>query len=620
MEGYEEYAISDNALYEFTITDDTSYSNIQSDFAVNDILYNDQSELGVIRDFLYGNDQDNHEVGDIMNCESAEHENLMPYNSYNCYHLIEGAQDYAMKEVAKYGSKQKFKIRCYRVERSNNIIRRCTLVCEHFGQPEATKSKGKKKETTSKCVGCIWQINLSCSEKNNPHKFVYVTKLIDEHKNHTLDHAHYDFQESLEFTVDMIKDVEFFVTKINCSSQQIHKALEEKYSVKIFMPVLYRAHVWILQQIKKATFEAIPHVIFTDADPALLAAIQEEFLMTNAFHCMFHIAQNIPLNLKNNLRDFNYLQCVLYANKETWAKAFVLKLFIVEMSSTSRVESYNSKVKRLIFNLNTTLLELSEKLSLCILEEDKKTKYALFRASIPKAVLVATADTILPKVYNMLLSKNELRKYLKINLEDSTLFGEIPKFTNIMAKLMLNLVDNNKIVEMWGVQQYFFQVMLCSQAATFHIQLIRSHWYNDSEVSCNSAQEPFLVAQKFEIEQSVMMSWSNSVPYLNALVQSQEVHNINHKMLDEQDCQEPLSSDSNVTSDSEGETDNETKKGKLDLSDLMNPQKRKARGRPKGTDRMRYVSEPSKKTKCQLRCKICRSASYNRVTCSQRKE
>ncbi|CAG8696407.1 21238_t:CDS:1, partial [Dentiscutata erythropus] len=69
MEGYEEYAVNGNALYEFIVTNDASYSNIQSDFAVNDILYNDQSKLGVVRDFLYSNDQDNREVGDIMNCE-----------------------------------------------------------------------------------------------------------------------------------------------------------------------------------------------------------------------------------------------------------------------------------------------------------------------------------------------------------------------------------------------------------------------------------------------------------------------------------------------------------------------------------------------------------------------
>ncbi|CAG8639165.1 24181_t:CDS:1, partial [Cetraspora pellucida] len=66
------------------------------------------------------------------------------------------------------------------------------------------------------------------------------------------------------------------------------------------------------------------------------------------------------------------------------------------MLLTSQIESYNSKIKRLIFNSNTTLLKLAEKLSLCILEENKKTEYALFHASILKAVLVITANTILP--------------------------------------------------------------------------------------------------------------------------------------------------------------------------------------------------------------------------------
>ncbi|CAG8853137.1 22380_t:CDS:1, partial [Gigaspora margarita] len=73
-------------------------------------------------------------------------------------------------------------------------------------------------------------------------------------------------------------------------------------------------------------------------------------------------------------------------------------------------ESYNAKIKRLIFNSNTTLLELSEKLLACILEEDKKTEYALFRASIPKTALTATAETILPNVCKM------LRKYLTAEL------------------------------------------------------------------------------------------------------------------------------------------------------------------------------------------------------------
>ncbi|CAG8494454.1 9140_t:CDS:2, partial [Racocetra fulgida] len=180
-------------------------------------------------------------------------------------------------------------------------------------------------------------------------------------------------------------------------------------------------HSWILQQIKQAIHRAIPQIIFTDADPALIAAIGNKFSTTNALYYMFHIAQNIPLNLKSHLKDnfddfikdflevqrisfvtifeycnesvVNYLQ-QLYANKKLWAKAFVLKLFIAGISSMSQVKSYNAKVKRLIFNSNTTLLELVEKLTIYVLEEDKKTEYALFHVLVPKAALVAAADKL----------------------------------------------------------------------------------------------------------------------------------------------------------------------------------------------------------------------------------
>ncbi|CAG8822999.1 16636_t:CDS:1, partial [Racocetra persica] len=82
------------------------------------------------------------------------------------------------------------------------------------------------------------QINLSCPEKENPNKVVYISKLINEHQNHELDQARYNFQENVAFTKEMIEDVKFFVTKMNCNPQQIRKALEEKYYVKVYMPVL----------------------------------------------------------------------------------------------------------------------------------------------------------------------------------------------------------------------------------------------------------------------------------------------------------------------------------------------------------------------------------------------
>ncbi|CAG8819420.1 28617_t:CDS:2, partial [Gigaspora margarita] len=56
----------------------------------------------------------------------------------------------------------------------------------------------------------------------------------------------------------------------------------------------------------------------------------------------------------------NYLQNTLYSLKTSWAKAYTNKIFIVGIQSTLHIESYNSAIKRFIFNSNTNLLELAE--------------------------------------------------------------------------------------------------------------------------------------------------------------------------------------------------------------------------------------------------------------------
>ncbi|CAG8678934.1 7502_t:CDS:2 [Gigaspora margarita] len=128
----------------------------------------------------------------------------------------------------------------YELQLKNNDIRRRTIVCKHFELPETTKSKDSKKETTTKQIGVHG----------------------NEHKNHDLNQARYNFQKNIAFTKEMTDD-----------------------------------------QIKEATQGSAPKVIFTDTDPALISTIHDEFLTTNTLNCMFHIVQNIPLNLKNRLKD-----------------------------------------------------------------------------------------------------------------------------------------------------------------------------------------------------------------------------------------------------------------------------------------------------------------------------
>ncbi|RIB23485.1 hypothetical protein C2G38_2290251 [Gigaspora rosea] len=208
---------------------------------------------------------------------------------------------------------------------------------------------------------------------------------------------------------------------------------------------------------------------------------------------------------------------------------------------------------------------------------------------------------------------------------------------------MLNSVNTEMIVEMWGVRHVtsnniqhfvillnnethlcscfdycnrnylsiFFQVMLCTRAAVFHIQLIRSRWYNETG-NDDSIQEAFLVAQKFEVGESITTSWSDSVPNLSALIQG-SVHDMqdkNHKAIDKhklygeawekaraalmvavrkrdynfitildkylKNCQEESSSDNTDSSNSENSvvSDEEVQKENLDPKDLVNPCKR----------------------------------------------
>ncbi|RHZ84559.1 hypothetical protein Glove_79g134 [Diversispora epigaea] len=162
-------------------------------------------------------------------------------------------------------------------------------------------------------------------------------------------------------------------------------------------------YIWILECIRRATEQA-PIVIFTDADPALDAAIPIVFPETYPAHCIFHIAQNLPKNLKGKLgerwndfikqfyqcrnslceplfkqrwnqllNDFptakDYLLRTLDRRCKSWARAYLYKIFTAGIESTSRVEGYNWIIKQQL-KANSTLCELVDRLDLRLKEEE----------------------------------------------------------------------------------------------------------------------------------------------------------------------------------------------------------------------------------------------------------
>ena len=80
-----------------------------------------------------------------------------------------------------------------------------------------------------------------------------------------------------------------FIIDSNTKSRLIASALLEDETEASF--------IWALQQLKKASYDINPQVIYTDCDPAMANAINLIYLISRHNLCIFHI----DLNLKKNL-------------------------------------------------------------------------------------------------------------------------------------------------------------------------------------------------------------------------------------------------------------------------------------------------------------------------------
>ncbi|CAB4425441.1 unnamed protein product [Rhizophagus irregularis] len=71
---------------------------------------------------------------------------------------------------------------------------------------------------------------------------------------------------------------------------------------------------WILECLLRATNDLTPRVLFTDADPAMVAAIHETLPSTKHNYCIWHICKNLEKNLKGKLHS-KYSDFIVEWNK-----------------------------------------------------------------------------------------------------------------------------------------------------------------------------------------------------------------------------------------------------------------------------------------------------------------
>lgn len=85
------------------------------------------------------------------------------------------------------------------------------------------------------------------------------------------------------------------------------------------------------------TLGIYPLVMITDADPAIDAAIAQIYPLTKHLHCIWHIGQNLPKNLKGKLRE----------DYETFAKNFF------QFWNKLNIETFECEYAKLIENYPT---------------------------------------------------------------------------------------------------------------------------------------------------------------------------------------------------------------------------------------------------------------------------
>ena len=268
---------------------------------------------------------------------------------------------------------------------------------------------------------------------------------------------------------------------------------------------------------------------------------------------------------------------------------------------------------------------------------------------------------------------------LQVDLLPGQYVEDLPDVRQTTAACMISDVNKDQITSMWAVTvgnklvekhfvillnngshhcsclslinrgiicRHYFQIMLRSPAAKFHLRLIPSRWYYKNK---DPSKEPFLVASKFEAETTTITPQHN-VPFLTAINQTTQqdfttqherltdiqlygkiagltrkatmkairkrdvriVYLLEDYMKDEEEQNEDMDIELEVK-DIESDKENQP-------FILNNPNKQtRPKGRPKGTKRIRACHEKSAVTPSskQYKCGHCGDMGHNKRNCNK---
>ena len=160
----------------------------------------------------------------------------------------------AFDTIESWVKQQGFNIRYNRVERkSDGTFRKRSIQCEHQGEYVTSSTS---KQTTTKCMGCTWHLNLSEPSSKNPSKHVYITTFHDVH-SHNLTPSLVKFNNDKQIPPEIMKEIEFLTVKCKMGVAIQRQYLEAKFPEQMFYDDdLYRAIQYFRPQRKNDSNDA----------------------------------------------------------------------------------------------------------------------------------------------------------------------------------------------------------------------------------------------------------------------------------------------------------------------------------------------------------------------------
>ncbi|CAB4377221.1 unnamed protein product [Rhizophagus irregularis] len=436
-----------------------------------------------------------------------------------------------------------------------SIIRRREYICWKSGTHQSKKVEDISlyRECSSYKTNCPWQASFYLGKKSN---LIRLTKFVQEH-NHQCDPKTIELApKNLRLSQLIIDKIEHYTTNGNLGAEQQYKLLVQEFpQYNIAKKNLYNAiqKFWgvrihdktdaatmllsLLKQRKddpdyvviprlegpankltglfwmtsyQSSNNLPPKVLFTDSDPAIIAAVQVVYPQTCHLLCIYHLLENVKKKAKSKLRgdmvsnfvedfytmrnsyseeQFNtkyqemlvkyepcrpYLEKRIYPSQESWARYCISKIFTAGIESTQRVESINGVIKKLV-DRGTLLKELVTAIECELDKESHYTRINNFYGSNPSVGLPSTYNTIFKELNSVLqanlspiplsIQRAQMNQSLlyQVNLvsinqiedEESNvnngILGHSHDIPQIHLRDLLNGISYNDIIEIWEV-------------------------------------------------------------------------------------------------------------------------------------------------------------------------